>query len=476
MSLFPQAPTSQPAARPGALNALLAILIAIAVSLTLSACFWLKGAPGILNADGLLPVAFAHELKVHVATIGQFQLPRIPSLFPDLTVYLVLDRLLPDYRLALFGSSVFQVAAFLISAMLVISRATQRPMMVCALALCFATGLAFALNEAIGGPQYYHRMFAIFEHFGPVCMSMASLFIVLGLASRESRTQWIVLCGFETLALASNKGYAIIFLGPCVAALALEYWRDRLSRAFVLRFVACALAAAVLSMLALRILTLQPTPKVDHDLTHLSKFATDMVGLFIQEPAHAVLLLGPLLHLALLGRIRPLLLKAQPVRLVWTVACLATIGAFALTGLLYGDFGSLRYLTAAVYWPLVFIALDLALWASMSRYRSFMLGAVTALCFGGLGFSAVPAARAFHGWRSPLADCLLENKEAFGLRDGLAYYLLAGPPHRNQLRLAVADRADDGRPFLSLGQQPLLADPLAVRRGEAAPLQLHRAG
>jgi hypothetical protein len=400
-----------------------AIVACSAAALIFSARFWLMGAPGVFNADGLLPVAFVHELQTRFSTITQFQLPRVPSLFPDLTVYTLLASVIADYRWALFAATVVQVATFLILGSLVVARVAQRPTFACALSLCSLTGAAIALNESAGGIQYFNRMFATFEHFGPFCMSLASLLIMVRLVARESRTLWALLCALETLAIASNKSYVIVFVGPGLAALLLEYRRNRLPLNFVLRFAACAVAAGAIALIALQSLDLQPTPRPDRVLIRFAKFAAD-VG---QPLALTVLLLSPVAHLLLFSRLWPSLTQSQPSRIIWTVACLASLGAAGLCGLFYADEGSLRYLTAAVFWPLVFLAVSLSCLASTTRFRRLALAAATTVCLAIFARSAVSAAASFRGWRQPLADCLIANKERFGLKDGLAYYWLARP-------------------------------------------------
>lgn len=407
---------------------LVAVLTGVMAALILTADFWLRGAPGVFTADTLLPVAFVHELQHHLATIGQFQLPRIPSLFPDLAVYALLASVVADFRQALFGTSLMQVALFLIPASFVVTHVSARPALICTLSVCLVAAAALTINVWAGGVQYFIRMFAIFEHFGPFCLSLISLLIVLRLLGRQSLALWIVLTFIQTLAIASNKSYVLIYVGPCFVALILEWRRRAVSPSLVLRWALCVAIAGAAAMLLLAGLELQPVPGSPKVLVHVIRYASGLVSLLVESPlAYVLLILAPLVHMLLFPWTQPALYQTPPARFVWTVACLATLVADSFCAAFYEDYGSLRYITASVFWPLIFVAASLATWAAASPARSLATFAVAIASFAAQAGMAISSARSFHGWRQPLADCLIERRQTLGLKDGLAEYWLARP-------------------------------------------------
>jgi hypothetical protein len=58
-----------------------------------------------MNADMLLPVSLLWDLRHHDYAWLGFQLPRVPSLVPDLLLYAATDLATGSYRWALFMSA-----------------------------------------------------------------------------------------------------------------------------------------------------------------------------------------------------------------------------------------------------------------------------------------------------------------------------------------------------------------------------------
>lgn len=301
-------------------------------------------------------------------------------------------------------------------------------MLICTLSLGLVTAAALTINDWSGGVQYFVRMFAIFEHFGPFCLSLVSLLIVLRLLGRQSLTLWIILTLIQTFAIASNKSYVIIYVGPSFVALILEWRRRAVSPGLVLHWALCVTISGAAAMLLLAELELQPVPGSPKVLVHVMRYVSGLTGLLVENPVSYVLLvLAPLVLMLLYRWMQPALFQTQPARFVWTVACMATIAADLFCAAYYEDHGSLRYITASLFWPLIFVAASLAIWASTSRSRSLATLAVTIVGFCTLAASAISSARSFHGWHQPLADCLVQNRQTWGLKDGLADHWLARP-------------------------------------------------
>src|ERR1700757_31318 len=86
-----------------------------------------NSAPGFAShassSDALPPISFAWNLFHQSGTIVGFQLPRIPSIFPDLILLVAFDDLMGEnWRWAMFAYSLVQATAMTLMASAVIAR------------------------------------------------------------------------------------------------------------------------------------------------------------------------------------------------------------------------------------------------------------------------------------------------------------------------------------------------------------------
>src|SRR5262245_41468134 len=131
VALDPKAAATAEAARP--FQWLAAGLITLAAAIP--CLVYADGEHMLTDADTMIPIAFIWDLLHRVDGWRTFQLPRAPSLVPDLFVYGILDVTTGDFRRAILGYAIFQCSAFVWVGGLIVSRAARVPLIHAAAAL-----------------------------------------------------------------------------------------------------------------------------------------------------------------------------------------------------------------------------------------------------------------------------------------------------------------------------------------------------
>ncbi|HWN48801.1 MAG TPA: hypothetical protein VNO18_03060 [Xanthobacteraceae bacterium] len=413
----------------------------------------------VFNSDLLLPVSFMWNLRHDPATWTTFQLPRIPSIFPDLVAYGTLDAVLGDFRAAIFGYSVFQCIAFACAAGWVISQVAHTRF-VHAAALFLVLTEAVILVDLCSTPIAHHfEIFAPVEHFGAFLMSLVTVALVMSLLEswRALLAALLTICCF--LAFLSNRIFMFEFVLPLGAALLVLLLSGRVSWSRGAALVSCTAIGVVAAAGADRLLTRQPDAAIERPLSNVMNFLGDAPGYLHAVWLSAIISLGvPYLVFAAYPFMKswwsatPDAGPHRPERsavFLWSFAATAIVGILALGAALYTDPGSYRYLTAPLFWPLIFVA-------------------VMAIQFGGrytigiawcalLGLSAAFMVRAHDRnfvpgvatWQNALATCLLEQRDRMGLKAGIAEYWLSRPATiATNWTLQVDPVVGDGTPYV----------------------------
>ena len=389
----------------------------------------------VFNSDALLPTSFIWNV-LHGPDPWQFQLPGIPSLVPDLLVYGALDALLGDFRAAIFLYSVFQCVAFAAAAGWVIARAAGTRWlqgMALSLVVIEAVILVDLRSEAIIA---HFGLFTPVEHFGAFLMSLAAAALTMSLLEswrRSAAALLMLVCG---LAFLSDRIFMFEFVLPLGAALLVLCRFGRADRARAVALLvptAIGVAAAAGADLFLNREAGPPIGLWSSAMNFLT--ATPSYLRSVQRSAIVSLSL-PYLVFAAYPLMRLLWPAAsagatdrsdRAAMFFWSFAATAIAGSFALEALLYVDQFSYRYLIPALFWPLIFVAVAALRFGGRFAVRFTWCAA--------MGLAVALAVPAYEGhfepgsatWRDPLATCLLDQREALGLKDGLAEYWLARP-------------------------------------------------
>jgi len=389
----------------------------------------------VYNSDILLPASFFWNLWHDPDSWTSFQLARVPSIFPDLVVYGVLDKTLGGFRAAIFGYSVFQFFAFACAAGAVAGQvAHTRFVHAAALVLVLIAGVMFVeLKFEIIGLHF--EILATMEHFGAFLMSLVAVALLMALI--ESWREWLAallaICCF--LAFLSDRLFMFDFVLPAGGTLLVLRWVGRVSRSRAAAIVSRIAIGLVLAVAADHLLSREPIPKITQALSHAMRFFAETPAYLHSVGVSAIISIGvPYLVFAAYPFIRSWAPTAagddrhgldRSAMLLWCFAAFAIVCVFALTAAVYADQGSYRYLAAAVFWPLIFVVIA-ALQIGGRHVVRFgwcvllSLGVVFAAAAGKQNF--VPATAT---WRDALATCLLQQRDRLGLKAGIAEYWLA---------------------------------------------------
>jgi hypothetical protein len=404
----------------------LTTLLLILASCLLSALAWLYGDTSSFNADGLLAVAWIHDAIHFPASIFTFQLARIPSLIPDLAVFGVFSLVFSDFRWALFSYSVFQCAAILILSTKIVSQVTWRSLGqgAVAISITFVVVVMSSLYE----PYYFahHTIFRIMEHSGSFVMTLLSTALFLNLIKKSDTRRWIALFLISTASVLSNKMFLLTFIIPSIAAASDLVARGHLPRRFVLTVGMNGAIALVAGVLLTLLLSTETTPPVLRLLVHFREFILQLSAYFYTNAwPYVPLFLLPLAFFLLLPKVIPDWFSHPKARAVWIIACVGSLLSLAFCASFFVDVYSIRYLVAAFFWPIIFLAIPILRYAPERLIIWLRLGAVA--IYVGIATGLTSKAASYSGWHSPLAECLLQKQAELGLKDGFAGYWEARP-------------------------------------------------
>jgi hypothetical protein len=134
--------------------------------------------PHVFNADVLLPSSYIWDALIHNYAWREFQLPRIPSFFPDLILYGILHVFLGDYRLAIFGYSILQCLGFIFAGGWIISAATNIRVIVASSLMLLLVSVVLIVDTHFREIYHHFSVFTLVEHFGSFILSLLSFIFI----------------------------------------------------------------------------------------------------------------------------------------------------------------------------------------------------------------------------------------------------------------------------------------------------------
>ena len=363
----------------------------------------------VTNSDALLPADLVWEMLHRPQSWRSFGWPRIPSLVPDLAVYAPLQAAF-GWRWAQLGYSALSLMALTGLASAIgpdLEPVERRHAGACFLALA---ALAFLGEWAMTATAWHMHLLAAAYHSGPFIASVAALL----LARRGGGAGLAAMVALAAAATFSDRMFVGTFLLPLLVSL-FVLWRQGEQRVGpAIRLAVLASAGCALGLLADRLLfpavlsrqadvPLAPLAM----LRHAAAFAADRSGWFVAALDAAILI--------------PLACVRRPpsARFWWIAAAAAAIPSSLLAAGLWEDDGGQRYLSAALWWPLVLAGPALARRIgrpapapALALALATTLGVVA--CFGW----RIPQRHPLLAWTDPIAACLAPT----GLTEGLAEY------------------------------------------------------
>jgi hypothetical protein len=380
------------------------------------------------SSDALLPISFAWNLLHQSGTIGGFQLPRIPSIFPDLVMLVSFDDLMGEnWRWTMLAYSLVQATAMTLMASAVIARLARASLSDAALA--FVTVLAVVVVVSDLAVLDLSALYLPVEHFSTFLLSLFCLWLILRYLDDGRISTLSSLCLTIGMAELSSQKFLVDFTIPAMVATAALACLRLLPFLRSLAIGGASLIGMVVGRLADHLLLRQTDVALTEIGSHVRKYLVEVPTYLLERPVITLVCLVIPQLIALIaaaswlghrydGRWFKLPAADIPIAYIGSVGMLAWWGAEAALVIVYVDVGSFRYLAPALFWPLIISAAVLVHLARpyLRTLSLIQLGAIAALLcvrFGPAGF--VPP---LLDWKHPLATCL----ERAQLRQGLADY------------------------------------------------------
>lgn len=375
-----------------------------------------------VDSDKLLAADFTYHAFVLGRPMMDFQLPRTPSIVPDLAVYAPV-QLLFSWQTATFVLAWLILSLLITVGAFIAHRASRAPYWLCVAAM-LAVALPLLLIEpwlsAKGEGRHFFVMSPV-SHGGAFALSLCGLAICEA-ADRFRKAADVAIALLTGLVVASDKLAVFELSVPAIVATwAFAASPDR-ARGIILALAIGTLAG----MGADHFLVHEPDIPIDFATigSRLAAALGDTVRSIIVGtwlPALAFVLLGALA----LRRLR----SAPSAHWYWLAGSLAIVLTWVLTyAFLYRDAAYIRYLQAAMWWPVIGVAAALS-WAldRLRPGRGLAAAALAVVAASSIVTLGVWHARALFEWRHPLTECMRRLRTDLQLADGLARYDVARP-------------------------------------------------
>lgn len=379
-----------------------------------------------VDTDKLLAADFVHRVFVLGRPWSDFQLPRTPSLFPDLLIAAPV-QLAASWQVAMLIFAWLMLTILVLTGAFVVHRITDARFWLC-VTIMLAVTVPLCLGEqwlsARGEGRHYFTL-SLVSHGGAFVMSLVTVALCevsesMALAAR--RVAYVGIALLTAAIIVSDK--LAVFELSIPAALAVVAFA--IPRSHGLKVALSLAAGTAIAMLGERFLVMEPEwPLVFGLIPARIHAALTMTPLSISVgtwlPAAIVLMVG-LWSIFRSGAGRRMKFYA--------VAGSASIAlTSALTyAFLYVDATHIRYVQAMMWWPVVALAVPLSFFANRSLMsRRLVAGGLAVVLVGGLLVLSRWHAGALMNWHHPLANCLAQAHQRLDLHQGLALYEHARP-------------------------------------------------
>jgi hypothetical protein len=423
-----------------------------------------------MNADLLLPVSLIWDLRHHDYAWLGFQLPRVPSLVPDLLLYAAADLATGSYRWALFIYGYLQFMGFVcVGGWLARLLTGAGPLSAMAAMQAVATILVLLNLMLPDGTSHAFGIFMPCLHFGPMLTALVGSALACRLLQRWRTGDAVLLLAASTAAVASDRLLIVAFIAPAILAAAVSFVVAGAAVRRVGAAIGVMLASLPLARLVDHAVNRQPDLAIDPWLA-LDRVHRFLRGSLAYAEGHATAVVASVAVPLVVFLLYPLIARASGTKgdqraplfglgrrdaaevFLWVNAGAAVAAVAAATALLlYENDGSYRYVAPVLTWPIIFTAAAalaggraeraghagrIALAASLPVF-------VVAIATGG---SALPGPVT---WRLPLADCLLGERDRLGLKAGLSEYWISRPLMiASGWSLQVNQVTGDGSPYV----------------------------
>ncbi len=390
----------------------------------------------LINSDTLLPAEFAWDIMHHDYAWRGFQLPRVPSLAPDIVVTVLLQYLTGNWRWAYMIYAAFYLYSMTLLAALIARSVLDTSLVAGSSYFLMLLIPMLVIDIAMPNLVDLHiQSFSLAAHGGPLLLSIAGIYL-LWLACRSPSAALLVsVLGIGILAVLSDRLCCATFVAPALAGVMNRWWRQAISWQWAALMLVTVVSSACVGWKLFDWLPTQGAPEIEWFAlrTHAMALVSG-IGLLAKEAPRALAVVcgGPLLAMLLLRvsiirravGLRVDLDRQEAFSFWWHVAATAVLADFTLAALIHTN--SFRYLGAVIWWPII-----VTVWA-LHGVLGRLGPPVSTATVGGLSLS-LGSAYAWHGLhqpiilteQQPLAACVQQAGATVGLRAGLANFWLA---------------------------------------------------
>lgn len=373
----------------------------------------------VANADTLLPAAYAENLLHHSATLATFQLPRVPSILPDLALYGGLFAVVPNWRWAAFAYAILSYVGLVLAGGAVVGQMAGVGWRRGAAGLLAVSAAGLLLQVGTGaavGALFY--VFVPVVHSGSFILSLAALLMVRRGLTRPSAGWAAATAVVTALGMLSDKLFFGSFLVPMGAgAIAWAVLRGGSAVPVLLRVLpaafGCGIGDGLGTVLFTRWLLREPDMPIEPhvQLALLGAMAQDHYVWLAVGAAGTVVALPWLWA------------RREPgLAFWWAAGSVTVIGFLGLLPLLYADVYATRYVQPVWWWGVMVLTAGLLRlaprWAIPAAGALAALGA--AILVPGGHDLAHPGAVLAAG--SPVAACLAPLEAQGLIHAGIAHY------------------------------------------------------
>lgn len=382
----------------------------------------------LTDSDTLLPASLLNDVVNHPDSLVFFQLPRVPSLFPDLFLYFLITEIAHSWTWVIGIYACLMLWGMLFVCSLICQDLAQVSHSRTMLTIMACTMLALTLGTHLDGitNPYLYVMLPVY-HSGPFLLALCGLIVAKACLANKNGKAHVILALIAALGTLSDRLFIGAFLAPFLgfvllhSVLAKDSERVTLSRNWTVVFWALmGCVAGYLCDLLIFSHWLSRQPDLPIDLRR--QFGRWKLvwhdGNIRFECLCTVFILA--VSLARLRRNRD--------ESYWlAVACISSIGFLLIQPLLWDGPASSRYAQPIWWWTLLVAAVMLC----RIRWR-FMPGVLLLVSAATLGVFVSSRRETFQllpviERPEPLAACLIQLKKEGLIHDGLADYWVARP-------------------------------------------------
>ncbi len=402
------------------------------------------------SSDILLPVDFIHNLVDWPGTVRTYELPRIPSLFPDMAVMLVLWLVLPAWRLTAIVYPALSFAALVLMGSAITGRLAGRPFgRAAAVFGAFATIALLADMQFDQGLSAFYLILYPAIHSGSLLCTLGGLLLVRSYVGMPGLGRGVSIGVLAAMATVSDRLFIASFVvpaaaatlaaGPSIGRLRELPWRRALIVAGI-TVAGCAVGIGLDRLLFHGLLLRQP------DLS---------IKLPLQWARLPALLRDNYLYIVLACAVATAAvpaawaLRSAETRFWWVAGAAVAAAMTGALPLVYIDWTSYRYVQPVCWWAVIVLAAALVRFAPRTGAAASLLAAGAAVVAAFSVRGDLFDIRSVTAWRHPGEACLAALRDTGRVHAALAGYWLARPiAASSNWTLPVAQVGANGKPLL----------------------------